>query len=420
MSHRHLKLSISENTSRRGFLKGAAVLGVAAPLLGRAQQAQAGPGHNKIFAYVGSYSRPQGPDNSIGRGQGIYIFEMNPADGALTQREIIRRDTNPSFTALDSARKHLYSVDWIPDYQGTKSGSVSAYSVDRASGHLTLLNTVSSEGTNPTHLSIHPSRKFVLVASYFGGTVAVLPIHENGELGAATDVVHDQGRVGPEHATSAPPGSFAISGHDHPHAHMVLPDAAGRFVFAADLGLDCIFVWKFDAERGKLIPNDPPSVALPAGDGPRHFAFHPSGRWFYSLQEEGSTVVVFDYDPDRGRLTAKQTVSSLPKGFAGSNFPAEVMVSSDGRFLYASNRLHDSVAWFSISETGTLTYRGEEWTRGDHPRAFNFDPTGNFFYVCNQFADAITTFRINRTTSALNFTGQYTPVGSPASIIFLS
>jgi 6-phosphogluconolactonase (cycloisomerase 2 family) len=395
-------------------------LGAAAPLLGQAQQTKPGSGRHRIFAYVGSYSRPQGPDNSIGRGQGIYIFEMNPADGALVQREIIRRDTNPSFTALDSSRKHLYSVDWIPDYQGTPSGSVSSYSIDRASGHLTLLNTVSSEGANPTHLSIHPSGKFVLVASYFGGTVAVLPIHENGELGAATDVVHDQGAVGPERAASAPPGSFAISGHDHPHAHMVLPDAAGRFVFAADLGLDCIFVWKFDAQKGKLIPNDPPYVALPAGDGPRHFAFHPSGRWFYSLQEEGSTVVAFDYDPVHGRLTAKQTLSSLPKGFAGSNFPAEVMISSDGKFLYASNRLHDSVAWFSISATGTLDYRGEEWTRGDHPRAFNFDPTGNFFYVCNQFADAITTFRINRATGALSFTGQYTPVGSPASIIFLS
>lgn len=420
MSQRDMKLSVSEKTSRRGFLQGAAALGAAAPLLGQAQQTKPGSGRHRIFAYVGSYSRPQGPDNSIGRGQGISVFEMNPADGALVQREIIRRDTNPSFTALDSSRNHLYSVDWIADYQGTNSGSVSAYSVDRASGHLTLLNTVGSEGANPTHLSIHPAGKFVLVASYFGGTVAVLPIHENGELGPATDVVHDQGTVGPERAASAPPGSFAISGHDHPHAHMVLPDSAGRFVFAADLGLDRIFVWKFDAQKGQLIPNDPPSVALPAGDGPRHFAFHPNGRWFYSLQEEGSTVVAFDYDPVHGRLTAKQTVSSLPKGFAGSNFPAEVMISSDGKFLYASNRLHDSVAWFSIGATGTLTYRGEEWTRGDHPRAFNFDPTGNFFYVCNQFADAITTFRINRATGALSLTGQYTPVGSPASIIFLS
>ena len=410
----------SGGSSRRQFLKSAAVLGGAIPALADTQESQRDAGHRPIFAYVGSYSLPEGPDGSIGRGQGIYVFELNPVTGDLVQREVIHRDTNPSFTALDSSRKHLYSVDWIADYQGTHSGSVSVYSVDRASGHLTLLNTVSSEGANPTHLSIHPSGKFVLVASYFGGTVAVLPIHENGELGPATDVVHDQGTVGPARAASAPPGSFAISGHDHPHAHMVLPDSAGRFVFAADLGLDCIFVWKFDAEKGKLIPNDPPSVALPAGDGPRHFAFHPSGRWFYSLQEEGSTVVAFDYDPVHGRLTAKQTVSSLPKGFAGSNFPAEVMISSDGKFLYASNRLHDSVAWFSIGATGTLAWRGEEWTRGDHPRAFNFDPTGNFFYVCNQFADAITTFRINRTTGALTFTGQYTPVGSPASIIFLS
>jgi 6-phosphogluconolactonase (cycloisomerase 2 family) len=420
MSQRDLKRTVLGKTSRRGFLKGAAALGAAAPLPGRAQQNQAGSGAGRVFAYVGSYSRRQGPDNSIGRGQGIYIFEMSPADGALIPREIIRKDTNPSFTAFDPARQHLYSVNWIADYEGTNSGSVSAYSIDPASGHLALLNTVSSEGANPTHLSVHPSGKFVLVASYFGGTVAVLPIRANGELGPATDVAHDQGSVGPERAASAPPGSFAISGHDHPHAHMVLPDAAGRFVFAADLGLDCIFVWKFDAERGKLIPNDPPSVALPAGDGPRHFAFHPSGRWFYSLQEEASTVVAFDYDPAHGRLTAKQSVSSLPKGFAGSNFPAEVMISSDGRFLYASNRLHDSIAWFSISAAGTLTYRGEEWTRGDHPRAFNFDPTGNFFYVCNQLADAITTFRINRATGALTFSGQYTPVGSPASIIFLA
>ena len=318
------------------------------------------------------------PDGSIGRGQGIYVFEMNPATGALIQRELIRRDTNPSFMAFDAARQHLYCVDWIATYQGANSGSVSAYTVDRASGHLTLLNRVSSQGANPTHLSIHPSGKFVLVASYFGGTVAVLPILAGGQLGPATDVVHDQGTVGPQHAASAPPGSFAISGHDNPHAHMIQSDPAGRFVFAADLGLDRIFIWKFDAEKGKLVPNDPASVSLPAGDGPRHFTFHPTGRWFYSLQEEGSTVVVFDYDPAQGRLTAKQTVSSLPEGFAGSNFPAEVMISADGKFLYASNRLHDSIAWFSISATGTLTWAGEEWTRGDHPRAFNFDPTGQF------------------------------------------
>jgi 6-phosphogluconolactonase len=409
---------VSKHRTRRDFL--VAALGSATPALTRAPQNVRNSSAYPIFAYVGSYSRPQGPDGSIGRGQGIYVFEMNPSTGMLVQRELIRRDTNPSFMAFDTSRKHLYSVNWIADYQGTNSGSVSSYEVDRANGHLTLLNTVSSEGANPTHLSLHPSGKFLLVASYFGGTVAVLPIRVNGELAAATDVVHDHGTVGRELATSAPPGSFAISGHDAPHAHMILSDAAGRFVFAADLGLDRIFIWKFDAINGRLKPNDPPFAALPSGDGPRHFAFHPSGRWFYSLQEESSTVVGFDYDSTNGRLTQKQTVSSLPRGFAGSNFPAEVLVSPDGKFLYASNRLHDSIAWFSISATGTLVFRGEEWTRGDHPRAFNFEPTGKFFYVCNQLADAITTFRLDRVTGALGFTGQYTPVGSPSCITFLA
>ena len=419
MSQPGMECPLFGRTSRRRFLKGVAALGAAVPPSAQAQQGHADLASHTIFAYVGTYSLPQGPDHSVGRGQGIYLFEMNPATGALVQRDVFRRDTNPSFMAFDPLRKHLYSVNWISNYEGAKTGSVSAYTIDRASGRLTLLNTVSSEGANPTHLSVHPSGKFVLVANYFGGTVAVLPIRANGELSPATDVVHDQGTVGREHATSAPPGSFAISGHDKPHAHMIQSDPAGRFVFAADLGLDRILVWKFDAEKRRLVPNDPPAVALPSGDGPRHFAFHPNGRWFYSLQEEGSTVVAYDYDSTQGRLTAKQTVSSLPKGFAGSNFPAEVMISSDGKFLYASNRLHDSVAWFSISAKGTLDFRGEEWTRGDHPRAFNFDPSGNFFYVCNQFADAITTFRINRMTGALTFTGHYTPVGSPASILFL-
>jgi len=407
-------------TSRRRFLKDAAALGVAAPAFAEAPQGHADSTHHPIFAYVGTYSLPQGPDSSVGRGQGIYLFEMNPATGALVQRELFRRDTNPSCLTFDSSRKHLYSVNWISNFQGANSGSVSAYTIDRASGHLTLLNTVSSEGANATHLSIHPSGKFLLVANYFGGTVAVLPIRANGELGPATDVVHDQGTVGQEQATSAPPGSFAISGHDKPHAHMIQSDPAGRFIFAADLGLDRILVWKFDPEEGRLLPNDPASVALPSGDGPRHFAFHPNGHWFYSLQEEGSTLSAYDYDSTKGRLTAKQTVSSLPKGFAGTNFPSEVMISSDGKFLYAANRLHDSIAWFSITATGTLAFGGEEWTRGDHPRTFNFDPTGNFLYVCNQLADAITTFRVDRKTGALTFSGQYTPVGSPASIIFLA
>ncbi len=299
-------------------------------------------------------------------------------------------------------------------------GLSSAYSIDSGNGHLTLINTVSSEGAGPAHLSVHPAGRHVLVANYAGGTVAVLPLAANGKLGPATDVKTGLGETGPARAASAPPGSFAISGHQRPHAHMIESDPAGRFVLASDLGRDRIFVWKFDVQSGRLMENDPPLVALPPGDGPRHFAFHPSGRWLYSLQEEASTVAVFAYDAKRGRLAAKQTISSLPKGYAGTNFTSEILVTPDGRFVYAANRLHDSIAWFSIAETGLLTLLGEQWTRGDYPRSFSLDPSGSFLFSCNQRSDAIAAFRRNKNTGELSFTGQYTPVGTPAIIIFLA
>ena len=201
---------------------------------------------------------------------------------------------------------------------------------------------------------------------------------------------------------------------------MVQADPTGRFVLASDLGLDQILVWRFDVQKGTLSPNNPPSVPLPPGDGPRHFVFHPNGRWLYSLQEEGSTLVTFDYDAASGRLTAKQSISTLPKGFTGTNFTSEIVISPDGKFVYAANRLHDSIAFFSIGEGGILAFAGEVWTRGDYPRSFSIDPTGNFLYSCNQRSDAITSFRINRQTGGLAFTGQYTPVGTPAIIIFLT
>jgi 6-phosphogluconolactonase len=367
-----------------------------------------------ILAYVGSYSSPQGPEGSHGNGQGIYLFQMNAESGALSQREVIRNPANPSWLAFDATATHLYSANETAD------GSVGAYSIDRANGHLTLLNTVSSQGAGPAHLSVHPSGKYVLVANYAGGTVAVLPILSRGELGPASDVKHDQGPVGPVHAASAPPGSFAISGHDAVHAHMIRADPSGRYVLAADLALDRILIWTFDVARGTLTPNNPPWVALPPGDGPRHFVFHPNGRWLYSLQEEASTLVTFDYDARRGKLTPRQTVSSLPKGFAGTSFTSEVRVSPDARFLYAANRLHDTIAWFSIGAAGDLAFVGEEWTRGDYPRSFTIDPTGSFLYTCNQRGDAIACFRVNRKTGSLTFTGQYTPVGTPAIIIFLA
>ncbi len=406
-------------TSRRGFLKGAAVLGFLGPKIAWALENRAKSAKGSILAYVGTYSSPQGPEGSKGNGQGIYLFQMDPSTGALSLRKLFKNGSNPSWLTFDSSRTHLYSANETQDYQGTKSGSVSAYSIDRVSGELTLLNTVSSEGAGPCHLSVHPSGKYALVANYHGGTIAVLPLRPNGELGPATDVKEDKGAVGPIHSASAPSGSFAISGHERTHAHMIESDPAGKFVLASDLGMDRIFSWKFDLEKGKLYANNPASSPLPPGDGPRHFTFHQNGRWFYSLQEEGSTVVLFDYDASGGKLTPRQTISTLPKGFTGTNFTSEIMVSPGGKFLYAANRLHDSIAFFSITSNGTLTLVGEEWTRGDYPRSFNFDPAGNFLYSCNQRGDAIAAFRVNRQTGALTFTGQIVPVGTPAIILFL-
>lgn len=403
--------------TRRDFLKSAAVLGVTAPMLTSARRGEGAATARPPLAFVGTYSSPQGPEGSAGRGEGIYLFEMDPMTGVLTQRDVFRNASNPSYLALDPSHSHLYSGNETNTFEGESSGSVSAYSIDRSNGHLKLINTVSSGGAGPAYLSVHPSGKYVLVANYAGGTVAVIPIGPNGEAGAAACIKHDHGPTGPAHASSAPPGSFAISGHDKPHAHMVQSDPAGRYVISTDLGMDRILVWKFDLATGTISPND--HVALPPGDGPRHFVFHPNGLWFYSVQEEGSTVALFDYNPARGTLKAKQTVSSLPPGFAGTNFPSEIRISSDGRFVYAANRLHDSIAYYSVGDGGKLKFQGEEWTRGDYPRSFEIDPTGNFLYSCNQRSDAITTFQVNRETGALTFTGHYTPVGTPAVIVFL-
>ncbi|WP_321473213.1 lactonase family protein [uncultured Paludibaculum sp.] len=398
--------------SRRNLLKLSA-----AGLAPRVEGAEA-PKSNLL--YVGTYNQADGPEGSHGNGKGIHLFRMDPATGALSPGEVLTQIPNPSSLALHPDGKHLYSANESANSKEEKgSGSVSAMSVDRATGHLTVLNTVSSRGAGPCHLSVHPSGKFVFVANYHGGTVAVLPVQANGSLGAATDVKEGQGKLGHLPAASAPPGSFAISGHDRTHGHMIQADASGKFIVSTDLGLDRIYVWKFDATAGKLIPAAMPFYQAPSGDGPRHFAWHPKGKWFYSIQEEASTLIAFDYDSATGKLAAKQTISSLPKGFAGTNYTSEVAISADGRFLYAANRLHDSIAVFAISATGTLSFVAEEWTRGDYPRSFTIDPSGRFMYVCNQRADAVTCFKINAQTGVLAFTGQYTPVGTPSIITFL-
>lgn len=387
-------------------------------------QAQSAEAKGPLMAYVGTFSSPLKDmlptqvDLPPGNGRGIHLFQVDRSTGALTPKGVYEMGTSPSALALNAAGTHLYSGNETEHVGEKQEGTVSAFAIDPADGQLKLLNTVRSGGKGPTYLSVHPSGRYLLVANYFGGSVAVLPILPDGRLAEAVDVKDDAGDLGPTSATNAPAGSFAFSGHDRTHAHMILADASGRFVIHADLGLDRLFIWKFDDQKGLLSPNDPPSVALPPGDGPRHFHFHPNQRWFYSVQEEGSNVVLFDYDADKGQLTPRQTISTLPEGFAGSNFCSEILVSADGKFVYAGNRLHDSIGIFAVGEDGTLTYVGEEWTRGDYPRSFSFDPSGDFLYCCNQRADHLATFRVDKKAGSLNFTGEYTPVGNPSIIVF--
>ena len=411
---------------QRMFLRTVVALSATASLLANSGHSQTREANKPLIAYVGTFSSPLQDvlptqvDLPPGNGRGIHIFQVNRDTGAMTPTGAYRMGTSPSHLALNAAGTRLYSANETDRVGEEKQGTVSAFSIDRTDGTLTLLNTVPSGGAGPTYLSMHPSGRFLLVANYFGGSVAVLPVLPDGRLAEATNVKLDAGKIGPTKAPHAPPGSFAFSGHDRTHAHMIQADPSGRFVLHVDLGLDQIFVWRFDDEKGTLTANDPPSVSLPPGDGPRHFHFHPNGRWFYSIQEEGSTIVLFDYDAQAGRLTARQTISTLPPRFAGSNFCSEILVSSDARFVYAGNRLHDSIGIFSVGPDGELTFLGEEWTRGNYPRSFAFDPTGRFLYCCNQRADSIAVFEVDREKGGLTFTGDYVPVGNPSCVVFLS
>jgi 6-phosphogluconolactonase len=399
--------------SRRSFIKATAPLVIGN--IGSPRGLAAGMENSRLSAYVGSYtSAVDGGAN----GEGIYRFEVDARTGALTQRKLVAKTANPSWIVIHPSKKYLYTVNEIVHQQ---SGSVSAYAIEPRTGDLTLLNTVSSEGSGPAHMSLDASGNFAFVANYAGGTIAVLPIEEGGRLGAAVDVHSDLGSVGAKSATDAPAGSFAISGHDGPHAHMIVVDPGNRFVLAVDLGQDRIYVYSFDRNSGKLtLLEAAPFVSFPSGDGPRHFVFHPNARWMYVVGEESSTVEFFHYDTAGGRLALQQTISSLPKQFAGTNFTSELVISSDGRFLYVANRLHDTIAICAIDSSGRLKLVGEVSTMGDYPRHCTFDPSGRFLYVCNQRSDSITSFEVRRESGLLTFTGMYTAVGSPSIVTFLS
>ena len=388
--------------SRRSFLRGAATLAGSLVLPLRADEA------DQTWVYVGCYTA---------RGQGISTYQMNPTTGALTFVRVTGTPqtlANPSFLALDPHGRYLFCCNEIGNFDGRQSGSVTAFAIDRATGALTEINRQPTEGRNPAHISVDPTGRFVLAANYSGTTtmtnnVAVIPIGEGGQLGTPTHIVTHTGTLGPN-----------TGRQEAPHAHQILTDPTGQWVTVNDLALDRTFISFFDRGAGTLVPGENPIVSAP-GAGPRHLAFHPNGRWMFILHELGSTLGAYSWDPERGAATSINTLSTLPSTYTGINTTAQVVVSPDGRFVYASNRGHNSIAVFSINQnTGAITYVGEHWTFGQTPRNFNIDPSGNFLYVGHQDTDNITSFKVDRTTGRLEMMGNLLGTGQPVCIVFLA
>jgi 6-phosphogluconolactonase len=414
-------MAIDRGITRREFLgHTAAALACATPA---ARAASAGaPGF--YYAYVGTYTP---------NGGGIYLFRIERATAALMQMQVVDDIRNPSWLAVNPAQTRLYAISEIDNYQGVreggqqagkdvqdaKSGAVVTYAIDPVSMQLTRLSAVSSAGTSPAHLSVHSSGKFVFVANYGGGSVAVFPVAADGSLGPASDVRPSVGARHRAHAIDDPPGQFAVSDHEGPHVHMVAPDPTGQFVIANDAGLDLTLIWRLDAQGGRLLPAEAPVLNAPSGSAPRHFVFHPNGKFFYNLYEHDARVAVYDYDGARGAMRLKQSVSTLPPHFAGSNLASEILIAPNGRFLYVGNRLHSSIAIFAIAEDGQLRTTFEAWTHADSPRSIAMDPSGELLFSCNQRSDSLTSFRVNPATGTLAFTGRYEPVGSPAMMLAL-
>jgi 6-phosphogluconolactonase len=401
-------MAIDRRLTRRVFLSRTAAA-LAYPIARDAAPLAAGPS-GFFYAYVGTYTP---------NGGGIYLFRIDRATAALMQMQVVDDIKNPSWLAINPAQTRLYAISEIDNYQGAHDGAVVTYAIDPTSMQLTRLSAVGSSGTSPAHVSVHPSGKFVFVANYGGGNVAVFPVAGDGTLGPASDV---RPSVGPRHHARAiddPPGQFAVSDHDSPHLHMVAADPTGQFVIANDAGLDLTLIWRLDARGGRLLPAEAPVLVAPPGSAPRHFAFHPNGKFFYNLYEHDARVVVYDYDASRGAMRLKQSVSTLPPHFAGSNLASGIVISPDGRFLYVGNRLHSSIAIFAIAEDGQLRTSYETWTHADSPRSIALDPGGDIMFSCNQRSDSLTSFRVNPANGALAFTGRFEAVGSPAVMVAL-
>ncbi|EMH4163272.1 lactonase family protein [Pluralibacter gergoviae] len=363
-------------------------------LLSTAAQAQ--------YAWVGTYNP---------NGEGVYRFTVDARTGELRDRTLVSQLPNAAQLAVAHDGKTLYVAS------EAAQGVVQALRIG-ANGTLTELNQVASGGAGPVWLALTPDGRHLLVANYVSGSVAVLPVKEDGSLAEASDVHQDSGPAGAAKPEAAAEGSFAASDHNGPHAHMIAADPQGKFVFSTDLGLDRIYQYRFDAASGRLTPNDPPFIAASSkGAGPRHFVFTPKGDGLWLVNEEASTLTYYALDAQKGTLTEGKTVSALPEGYKGTSFAAGLALSSDGTQLYVANRLHNSIAHFTVSAGGELHHQDDVWTRGDYPRSLALDKRGEWLYVMNQRSDNITRFRVAPGSGRLTFEPGYAAVGSPSQMV---
>jgi 6-phosphogluconolactonase len=386
------------NRTRRNFLQaaGLGLIGLSLPNPLRALAGSIQP-EKELLLYVGTYTK--------GKSEGIYLYRLHPETGKFTLVNTVKGGENPSYLTLDPQRRFLYAVNEVTEFDGEKSGAVSAFAVDQKTGELTLLNQQPSLGGAPCYVAVDKTGKNVLVANYVGGNVAVLPVQENGYLLPASDSAQHQGSGGNPNRQKGP------------HAHCIVLDPNNRYAFAADLGIDQLKGYRFDARQGKLTPNQPSSVATKPGAGPRHFTFHPNGRSAYLINELNSTVTAFAYDQRSGSLQEIHTVSTLPEDFTGDSFCADIHVSPNGRFVYGSNRGHDSIAVFAVDmRSGKLTPVQHVSTQGKWPRNFTLDPSGRLLLVANQNTDNIVSFRVDSRTGKLTPTGQSIEVPSPVCL----
>jgi 6-phosphogluconolactonase len=353
--------------------------------------------------YLGTYT------GGAGESKGIYTFTFNPATGEASPVTLAAEVTNPTFLALHPNRRALYSVSEIANFAGGKTGAVSAFAIAPESGALTLLNQQPSGGAGPCHLEVDHSGRCLLVANYSGGTVAAFPLAAEGRIEAVGTLMPHAGHsVHPQRQTK-------------PYAHFIAPSPDNRFALACDLGADRVFVYALDAAKAGLAPHDPPSAALAPGAGPRHLAFHPNGRFALVVNELNSTVTSFAWDAARGTLKEIQSVPTLPAGFTNTSTTAEIEVHPNGRFVYASNRGHDSLAVFALdADTGQLSLVEIVPTGGKTPRCFSIGPDGKHLFAANQGSGNVVVFALDPATGRLRSIGKSVPVPSPVCVKFLA